>query len=80
MNALLQFTENLVINPIILQILAQPIIQLLIPVLFNKLTNTVSNEIKSLSFKIYTDMMTLFLQNERVFKVNKITVQNQADS
>lgn len=76
MNSLLQFIENLVVNPIILQILAQPILQLLIPVLFNKLTNTVSNEIKSLSFKIYSDMMTLFIQNEKIFKVNKIIQQD----
>jgi len=58
MNALLIIAENLSCNFKALVILAQPILTLLAPVLFDKLTNSQSDDIKFLSFKIYTDIMT----------------------
>ena len=58
MNALLIICENLSLNYKALSILIEPVIKLLIPVLFNKLNNTTSLDVKFLSFKIYTDIMT----------------------
>lgn len=51
----------------VLQILAVPIQQQLMPVLLDKLTNTESDEIRTLCFKIYTDIMVQLLANENVF-------------
>ena len=61
MNALLIMSENLSSNYKVLQILVQPILTLLIPVLFDKLTNSTSDDIKFLSFKIFTDIMTQYI-------------------
>jgi hypothetical protein len=58
MNALLIISENLSSNYKALAILAQPVLSLLVPVLFNKLTNSQSMDVRFLSFKIYTDIMT----------------------
>jgi len=58
MNALLIIAENLSCNYKALTILAQPVLTLLVPVLFNKLTNSQSMDVRFLSFKIYTDIMT----------------------
>ena len=58
MNALLIIAENLSCNYKALSILAQPVLTLLVPVLFNKLTNSQSMDVRFLSFKIYTDIMT----------------------
>ena len=69
MNALLIMSENLSSNYKVLQILVQPILTLLIPVLFDKLTNSTSDDIKFLSFKIFTDIMTQYIQDESIYNV-----------
>lgn len=67
MNALLIIAENLSCNFKALVILAEPILTLLVPVLFDKLTNTESDDIKFMSFKIYTDIMTQYISDEQVY-------------
>ena len=57
MNALLIMAENLSANFKILCILAQPILTLLAPVLLDKLQNSKSEDIRFMSFKIYSDIM-----------------------
>lgn len=64
MQALLLICENISCNQKALTILSQPILTLLIPVLFHKLANSQSEDIKFLSFKIYSDMMSQFLADE----------------
>lgn len=63
MNALLIIAENLSCNYKALTILAQPVLTLLVPVLFNKLTNSQSMDVRFLSFKIYTDIMTQYISD-----------------
>ena len=63
MNALLIISENLSSNYKALAILAQPVLSLLVPVLFNKLTNSHSMDVRFLSFKIYTDIMTQYISD-----------------
>ena len=67
MNALLIIAENLSCNFKALVILAQPILTLLVPVLFDKLTNSQSDDIKFMSFKIYTDIMTQYISDEQAY-------------
>lgn len=69
MNALLIMSENLSSNYKVLQILVQPVLTLLVPVLFDKLTNSKSDDIKFLSFKIFTDIMTQYIADESVYNV-----------
>lgn len=71
-NSLLIFAENLSLNPTILAILAEPIVALLIPVLFHKVINSGSLDIKSVAFKIYTDIMSRYLSNDSVFQGDSI--------
>ena len=58
LSALLIMAENLSSNFKVLCILAQPILTLLLPVLIDKLCNSNSEDIRFMSFKIYTDIMT----------------------
>lgn len=69
MNALLIMSENLISNYKVLQILVQPILTLLVPVLLDKLTNSKSDDIKFLSFKIFTDIMTQYIADESIYNV-----------
>lgn len=64
LNALLILSETLSTNYKGLVILSQPILTMLVPVLFNKFTNSESNEIRFLSFKIYTDIMCQYISDE----------------
>jgi hypothetical protein len=67
LNALLIMAENLSSNFKVLGILAQPILTLLVPVLIDKLTNSQSEDIRFMSFKIYTDIMTQFIAEESFY-------------
>jgi hypothetical protein len=58
LSALLIMAENLSSNFKVLQIFAHPVLTLLAPVLIDKLTNSKSEDIRFMSFKIYTDIMT----------------------
>ena len=68
LNSILIFTEKLSCNQKGLKILAQPILSLLVPILFDKLNNTQSMDIKMLSFKIYTDIMTQYITDPQQYK------------
>jgi len=56
--ALLMICETMACNYKVLQILVQPTMSLLLPVLFHKLQHSSSPDVKFLSFKIYTDILS----------------------
>ena len=60
-NALLLICENMCINYRALVILGEPIMNCLIPVLFHKVQNCENGDMKFLSFKIYTDIITQYV-------------------
>lgn len=80
MNALLIIAENLSCNYKALSILAQPVLTLLVPVLFNKLTNSQSMDVRFLSFKIYTDIMTQYISDENLYSKTKSGEPDQIPS
>ena len=45
---------------------------LLIPVLFHKVMNSASLDIKSVAFKIYTDIMSRYMSDDSVFQGDSI--------
>ena len=67
LSALLIMAENLSSNFKVLCIMAQPILTLLCPVLIDKLTNSKSENIRFMSFKIYTDIMTQYIGEESIY-------------
>jgi len=54
------------------------VLTLLVPVLFDKLTNSKSEDIKFLSFKIFTDIMTQYIADESIYNVPLSPQSNQS--
>ena len=65
--------ENLSANFKILGILAQPILTLLAPVLLDKLQNSKSEDIRFMSFKIYSDIMAQYIAEESIYQPHFLT-------
>lgn len=65
LKALLIICENLSVNQRALSILVQSVVSQLVPVLFHKLNNCTGADEKFLSFKIYADIITHYVQENK---------------
>jgi hypothetical protein len=72
LRALLIICENLSVNQRALSILVQPIVSLLVPVLFHKLEHCTGADVKFLSFKIYSDIITHYMTEHKEMKLDPI--------